>query len=81
MILKYKKMNKKTKIITCVNCTKFCSNQDLNKLNIFLKKFEKEGYDEVIFCCEIWRKFLESACIFSPIRIGVKNEKGKIKYI
>jgi hypothetical protein len=71
---------KKTKIIACVGCSRFCSNQDQEKLQSMLENFKEQGYEEIIFCCEIFRHLIESACLVTPLRVGVKNEDGKIQY-
>jgi len=74
------KTKTKTKIVSCVGCSKFCANQDQKKLQMMLDDLKSEGYDEIIFCCEIFKKFVESACLKSPIKVGVKNDDGVIKY-
>ncbi len=73
-------MKTKIKIINCVGCSKFCANQDQRKLQAMLDELKSEGYDEIIFCCEIFKKFINNACLKTAIKVGVKQDDGDIKY-
>lgn len=70
----------KTKIVTCVDCSRFCLNQNQKKLEDLLKKFKAEDYDEIIFCCEIFQGLIDSVCFKTQLKVGVKNKDGEIQY-
>ena len=74
------RQNKKIKFISCINCSKFCENQDKNKIKKIINKFENEGFEEMIFCCEVLNGGMTEIAGGSPLKLGFKNSKGKIKY-
>ena len=60
-----KKPNKKIinkiveKKISCVNCTKYCQNNDTAKLINMIINLKEEGYEKLIVSCEANSKCLD----------------------
>lgn len=73
-------MKNKTKLITCVSCSRFCANQDQIRLQNLFDELKSEGYEEIIFCCDIFKKFIQVACLKAPVKVGVKHDDGIIQY-
>ena len=42
--------NNKVKAITCTICTKFCQNQDREKINSLIKRIKEEGFEPIFSC-------------------------------
>lgn len=41
----------RTKQINCVNCPKFCQNEDIGALKRLIEKFQIQGYEKIKFNC------------------------------
>lgn len=73
--------NSKTKFISCIGCSKFCENKDKNKIQKIINELEKEGFEEMIFCCESLNGCIAEVARNSFLKLGFKNSKGKINYL
>lgn len=71
-----------TKLITCINCSKFCRNNDIDALTKKIQTAQDEGYTEIVFLCEILKNFFikNKPKKLPDLKIGWKDNKGKIIY-
>lgn len=72
------KNKNKIKLINCIGCTNFCENQNKNKLIEMLREIEKQGFEEIIFCCEALNGSIKEIASELSAKLGFKNSKGKI---
>lgn len=72
--------NKNIKYIACTNCSKYCQNQNQNKLKELLQRLDQEGFEEIIFCCESLNGSIVNLGEKFSTRIGYRDNKKKIKY-
>jgi len=50
----------KIKQINCVNCPKFCQQEDINKLRQLVDKFATKGYKGIKFNCQAGQQIIKN---------------------
>jgi len=72
----------------CSKCFKFCQGGGIEKMIKTAEKFKKEGFETIVFVCDTGSEKInqfiankEINLVLDIIKIGVRDNKGKVKLI